>query len=233
MLASSVLIEAQGMMRRRSSDLPAIDEVKEIRESNSSARPPAVFEIRIYGFNIRGMSEYLKMMDKKFWTLRTSFSTVYGPWKTEINNICEMVHIAQYESLSHLLETRSRMASDLEWNQELTHIADLQMTFKNVLTILAPNTQLCTDFQASALAVYELQSIPETLMALCGEQAHRPGTTVVGRFLSVYGPDKTEYCLLRYPDPETAFDNALSGRNRLRAGTNTRLMIPTHVSNLK
>ena len=55
-----------------------------------------MFEIRIYSFNIKGMSEYMKMMDRRFWELRTSFSAVLGPWKTELNGLCEIIHIAQY-----------------------------------------------------------------------------------------------------------------------------------------
>ena len=42
------------------------------------------------------MSEYMKMLDRRFWTLRTSFSVVMGPWKTELNGLCEIIHIAQY-----------------------------------------------------------------------------------------------------------------------------------------
>ena len=41
------------------------------------------------------------------------------------------------------------MASNAEWNQEVTCIADLQMTFTNFLTILVPHTHLQLDFEPS------------------------------------------------------------------------------------
>lgn len=38
------------------------------------------------------------------------------------------------------------MAVNAEWNREVMCIADIQMTFNNFLTVLAPNTELKADF---------------------------------------------------------------------------------------
>ncbi|KAL8609237.1 hypothetical protein ACOMHN_036681 [Nucella lapillus] len=188
-----------------------------------------VFEIRIYSFNIKGISEYLKLITQGFWRVRASFSAVLGPWKTEINGLCEVMYIAQYDSLSHLLATRKKMLNHTEWTQFMVNISDLQMSFQNVLTLLAPGSELCTQFEPSDTAVYELQTYPENESS--GEQ-HIEGTTVVGRFLSVYGPSKTEFCLLRYPDPDTAFTDACQRRATQSPGINSRLMVPVQVSNM-
>ena len=50
------------------------------------------------------------------------------------------------DSLSHLLATRKKMSVNAEWNREVMCIADIQMTFNNFLTVLAPNTELKADF---------------------------------------------------------------------------------------
>lgn len=191
-----------------------------------------VYEIRKYGFNIHGMTEYCKVLNGKFWKLRTSFSTVLGPWKSEINTLCEMVYIARYDSLSHLLKTREKMNADEEWNQELMRIADLQMSFKNFLTVLAPQSSLRADFVPSDSAVYLLLTLPES--ATCNvDLMHSSDSTVVGRFISVFGPSKTEFRLLRYPHPDAAFADAARGRKLLPSGANSQLMVPAPMSNMK
>ncbi|XP_076470729.1 uncharacterized protein LOC143300727 isoform X2 [Babylonia areolata] len=180
-----------------------------------------VFEIRIYGFNIKGLSEYLKQMSQGFWQVRSSFSAVLGPWKTEINGLY---------SLAHLLATRKKMLNHAEWSQYIMCISDLQMSFQNTLAVLVPGTELRTDFLPSESAVYEFQTMPESESR--GIDAAEGGT-IVGRFLSVYGPSKTEFCLLRYPGPKTAFHDAFRRRATLPSGASTRLMVPVHVSNMK
>jgi hypothetical protein len=73
-----------------------------------------VFELRTYDIVPQRFAEYAKLTGDLF-HLRTAHSKLCGFWVTEIGGQNQVVHIWEYDSLTHRKSVREALAGDAKW----------------------------------------------------------------------------------------------------------------------
>eukprot|EP00672_Neobodo_designis_P006657 CAMPEP_0174856578 /NCGR_PEP_ID=MMETSP1114-20130205/36110_1 /TAXON_ID=312471 /ORGANISM="Neobodo designis, Strain CCAP 1951/1" /LENGTH=193 /DNA_ID=CAMNT_0016091381 /DNA_START=35 /DNA_END=616 /DNA_ORIENTATION=- len=76
-----------------------------------------VFELRTYDIVPQRFAEYAKLTGDLF-HLRTAHSKLCGFWVTEIGGQNQVVHIWEYDSLTHRKSVREALAADTKWVSE-------------------------------------------------------------------------------------------------------------------
>lgn len=82
----------------------------------STSRPnDKVYELRTYAIYPKDVKPYLDL-SKEWMHIRTGHSKLVGYWTAELGaGINDMVHIWEYDSLSHRAEVRKNLAGDPAW----------------------------------------------------------------------------------------------------------------------
>ncbi|XP_076469932.1 protein NipSnap homolog 3A-like [Babylonia areolata] len=211
------------------------------RYSSDAAQPPVgpVYELRIYSIKPDKFATFRQLMAEKF-HIRLAYSLPLGYWIADLGGIFQAVHIWPYESVSQRAQIRQAMAGDEQWQGEfLSRFLPSTLRMDNALLVLSPGTALCTDFQPSPTAAYELLSLP--LQPGGGDGGGEggpsdvtPGETIVGSFRTVYGDVNTEFRLMRYADADTAFVQARKrAQENPRMAGYSRFMVPHECSPIK
>lgn len=212
------------------------------RQYSSQSQPSVgpVYELRIYSIKPEKFADFRQLMAEKFY-LRLVYSNPLGYWITDLGGIFQAVHIWPYDSVSHRAEVRHAMAVNEEWQTGFfSQVLPCMHKMDNAVLVTAPGTSLCTSFEPSDTAAYELLTLPLQPGSEGVEKAPPSSPTLsdketlVGTFRTVYGDVNTEYRLLRYPDADTAFVRARkrTEENPQMAGY-SRFMVPHECSPLK
>ncbi|KAL8612802.1 hypothetical protein ACOMHN_033472 [Nucella lapillus] len=198
----------------------------------------AVMEIHTSKMTTSGLWAYKEVSQKvDYVTTRESFTdTVLGHWTTAGHRVNQVTQLIQYESMEHMLQVQRDMEHSSGWREQCRCLEVGLVSSRSVLTVSAPHSELHCNFEPSdegntpptpnGMAVYEMQILPEqTCPEVQGSEA-----TLVGRFLPLYGPSKTEYRLLRYPNADAAFAAAYNSLQALPSGSERQLLLPLPTS---
>ncbi|KAK7492204.1 hypothetical protein BaRGS_00016501 [Batillaria attramentaria] len=169
-----------------------------------------IYELRIYDIRPQYFKVFLGLMARN-WCIRTSNSKAIGFWATEIGGISEVVHIWEYGSMCHREEARKMLADNDTWQKEfLLNFYPMVHRMENAIVSMSPGSALCTHFECSPSAVYELYTRdPKPSQPPVQLNANE---RLVGRFTGVYGATGTEYLLYRYSNQDAAYTAALQRR---------------------
>ncbi|XP_076470352.1 uncharacterized protein LOC143300509 [Babylonia areolata] len=206
-----------------------MEHVEEDEEKPVPVQGP-ILEIHTAKLTGAGMWTYREVSQRAdYVSTRTAFSdNVLGHWTVAGHGVNQVTQLIQYDSLSHLLKVQQEMENSSVWRELHQPLDSGIVSSDSVLTVLDPTTRMDCQFESSEKAVYELQVFPEqSCLVMLGSKA-----ILVGRFLSLYGPSRTEYRLLRYPDADAAFAAAYHSLHSLPAGTERRVLVPLSTSML-
>ncbi|KAH9491649.1 Protein NipSnap 3A [Bulinus truncatus] len=165
--------------------------------------PTPIYELRVYQIYPKEFRKVVELFQKHI-TVRTKHSKLLGFWNGEIGGtITQLVHIWEYDSLSHRRKVRNSMMDDKIWTTVfLPQLLPCMDTWTNCIMGLVPNTKLNLDYPPESGAVYLLEIVKNTdvskkiISAIKGEH-------LVGRFVGALGSMCTEYRLWRYQTIDT------------------------------
>ncbi|KAI8790935.1 protein NipSnap 3A isoform X1 [Biomphalaria glabrata] len=173
-------------------------ESKSKDERSNLAAPIPVYELRIYQIFPKDFRKVVELFQKHI-TVRTKHSKLVGFWNGEIGGtITQLIHIWEYDSLSHRRKVRNSMMEDKTWTTVfLPQLLPCMDTWTNCIMGLVPNTKLNLDFPQEAGAVYMLETVKNANITKKVISSVK-GEHLVGRFIGMLGPLCTEYRLWRY-----------------------------------
>ncbi|KAL3858588.1 hypothetical protein ACJMK2_008860 [Sinanodonta woodiana] len=200
-----------------------------------------VYELRCYSIIPKDMKHFLELSEK-WMHLRTVHSKCIGYWTSEIGGINDVVHIWEYDNLSHRASVRQTLAKDPDWIQNyFSKILPLLSRQQNSLLRLVPGSDLITK---TSKGVYELQQFnlpgspsPDQIsqaLSACTQQ----NATLLGTFYSIIGTLSSAYQLWRHPDVDnlitgTGSEHSAGKKECINASRHSRLLLPTPWSMLK
>ncbi|CAL1536518.1 unnamed protein product [Lymnaea stagnalis] len=183
------------------------------RPFNQSAynSPSPIYELRIYNIHPKDFKRTVMLFQKHIST-RTRHSKLLGFWNGEIGgSITQLIHLWEYESLSHRRSVRTGMMDDDTWTSVfLPALLPAMDSWGNTLLALAPNSSITRDFTNNSNAVYQLEILKrdeESDLERLKSDPKRAGETLVGRFFAIIGQSNMEYRLWRY----SHIDDLLTG----------------------
>ncbi|KAL6067729.1 negative regulation of ATP citrate synthase [Balamuthia mandrillaris] len=86
------------------------------QEVGQEEQPPSVYELRTYTLNPKDYPSFLALTNEQI-GLRMSHSKLVGYFTTEIGGINEVVHLWEYNNLSHRQRVREALGKDVTWNE--------------------------------------------------------------------------------------------------------------------
>ncbi|XP_059172305.1 protein NipSnap homolog 3A-like isoform X2 [Physella acuta] len=166
--------------------------------------PSPIYELRIYQILAKDFKSTTELF-KQYISLRTKHSKLLGFWNGEIGgSITQLVHLWEYESLSHRRKVRTGMMEDKEWTTVfLPKLLPTIDDWTNALVAPLPKSKLNLDLPSEPGAVYQLETIKGS--ATKPHSGAHKGEILVGRFVGVLGQTNTEYRLWRYADIDDLF----------------------------
>lgn len=227
----------------------AILPLSRLAHSSSDDPKQKIHELRIYSINPQNIRDFLTLTSEEF-HLRTSHSKLVGYWTSEIGGLNQVVHIWEYDSLSHRAQVRANLANDPEWNSRyLGRVIGMFREMTNSAMVLLPETGIA---EPAEKGVYELQtltlqgspaiwsqSLVSYVKACKGIENGR--SLLVGAWQSVLGPKRTTALLWQHPGPDSCVTlqrrlNELDESHALApyvADGHNRLLLPHPVSPLQ
>ncbi|XP_037087438.1 protein NipSnap homolog 3A-like [Pollicipes pollicipes] len=76
-----------------------------------------LYELRTYSLRMDQMRHFLAGTETLF-HLRTQHSPLIGYWTAELGGLNQVVHVWEYDDLSHRATVRGKLAADEEWTQK-------------------------------------------------------------------------------------------------------------------
>ncbi|XP_045608885.1 protein NipSnap homolog 3A isoform X2 [Procambarus clarkii] len=217
-------------------------------DNRVKATQNTLYELRTYTLYPEKMREFLTLTEEHL-HLRTAHSKLLGYWTSEIGGLNQVVHIWEYESLTHRAEVRARLAGDPEWlGRYVSCVIGMWQQQDNVLLALLPGTAIK---HPSGKGVYELQTLHmkgprsawcEALVKhvrVCEEAAREGRSRAVGVWSSLLGPThmaavlwqhNTPDCCLALKAAADSLDMTLS--SHVHSG-HSKLLLPHAVSSLQ
>lgn len=195
------------------------------------------------------MREFLKATTEEF-HLRTTHSKLLGYWTAEIGGLNEVVHIWEYDSLSHRAEVRARLANDPDWlSRYVGRVISMWQHQDNALLTLLPGT---TVNMPTGKGVYELQTLQlqgapavwsQALVGYVRACVEAAGSTswLVGAWRSALGPRNMAALLWQHQGPDgclslrdatDSLDDGVALSCHVTSG-HSKLLLPHVVSNLQ
>lgn len=181
------------------------------QQASSSNPQQKIYELRIYTIKPLNFREFLNLTAEEF-HLRLTHSKLLGYWTCEIGGLNQVVHIWEYDSLSHRAKVRENLASDPEWNSRyLSRVAGMFQEMNNSLFTLLPGTEINAP---TGKGVYELHTLnfngaPVTwshsllrYVKAC-KDIEMGATKLVGAWQSVIGPRQSAALLWQHPGPDS------------------------------
>ncbi|XP_059172347.1 protein NipSnap homolog 3B-like isoform X2 [Physella acuta] len=210
-------------------------EKQKINYSNDVDSPPSkIYELRMYRIHVKDYKPTMQAF-KNISELRSSFSKVFGFWTGEIGtSINQLVHIAEYDSLSQRRTVRTNLGRNDTWNTEfVSKFLPAVHDWTNALMTTVPHTQINTNFvnDPDRKAVYKLE-ILKGFAAAPPASGDDTKEILVGRFLSVLGPTNTEYRLWRYANIDDLFEFSWKKSLANPQDGTSMLLYPTEFSRL-
>ncbi|KAK7065927.1 Nipsnap, partial [Halocaridina rubra] len=179
--------------------------------TSSTNQEQKVYELRIYTVKPNRFREYLDLTKEEF-HLRTAHSKLLGYWVSEIGGLNQVVHIWEYDSLTHRATVRANLANDSVWiSRYLSRVVDMFDTMTNSALTLLPNTEIALP---TYKGVYELQTMSlrgapsawsnslVSYVKACNSIDIGP-TKLVGSWQSLLGPKQMVALLWFHPSPDS------------------------------
>lgn len=189
-----------------------------------------VYEVRKYQINPKDVKPFVELSNQ-WMHLRLGHSKLIGYWVMEVGGgINDMVHIWEYDSLSHRAKVRHALAGDPEWVANyFSKILPMMQKQENALYRCFPGTSV---LQCPGKGVYEIQMLAggtglDAVKEAVGK-LQRTNATLLGSFYNVLGIGSLYMLLWHHPTLEnvtetsTEFDKS-SGISMVVSS----LMLPT------
>ncbi|XP_068232362.1 protein NipSnap homolog 3B-like [Palaemon carinicauda] len=223
--------------------------VTRLVHSSSDDASQKIHELRIYSINPNNVRDFLTLTSEEF-HLRTSHSKLVGYWTSEIGGLNQVVHIWEYDSLSHRSQVRANLASDPNWNSRyLGRVIGMFREMTNSAMVLIPDAGIT---QPAGKGVYELQTLSLQGSPTIWSQSlvnyvkackgiENGNSMLVGAWQSVLGPRQMTALLWQHPGPDSCvtlqkhlagLDESNALAPHIRDGHN-RLLLPHPVSPLQ
>ncbi|CAL4096315.1 unnamed protein product [Meganyctiphanes norvegica] len=219
-----------------------------VRQSSSNGDAVGkVYELRTYSVYPQKMRDFLNLTAEEF-HLRTAHSVLLGYWTAEIGGLNQVVHLWEYDSLSHRADVRARLAGDPEWlGRYVSKVIDSWQQQDNVLLTLLPGTSLNTP---QGTGVYQIVSLnlcgapavwSSALVEFVKNSSMTSGSTLVGTWKTALGPGNMAVLLWQHSDPDgcirlrDALDDTITNvalQNHVSA-SHSKLLLPHIVSSWK
>lgn len=174
--------------------------------STPASNGDKVYEVRTYNVKPEGMKPFMDMCKKHFHQ-RMSYSKLVGFWSSEVGGINDVVHVWEYDSLSHRAFVRAALAEDTVYLTEFySHILPLLLRMDNCLARCLPGTQVELP---PATGVYELQQFcfpgqEPVAMVEHVRSMDKPGAKLIAGFYNIIGqlPGEMGTLLWYHPDAD-------------------------------
>jgi hypothetical protein len=173
-----------------------------------------LFELRTYNIVPQRMPDYAKLTGDLF-HLRTAHSKLVGFWVTEIGGQNQVVHVWEYDSLTHRKSVRDALGADSKWVSEyLGPVRSMFSSQENVLMVAEDSEP-----------VFEKPTKPMFYHLSLGDAVVKAGSGVetCGVFRTVLGgPEGTIVQLSRADN----LDVLLEGTQAGKGARTTKLLMP-------
>ncbi|XP_045191523.2 protein NipSnap homolog 3A-like [Mercenaria mercenaria] len=194
-----------------------------------------VYELRTYSINPKDIKPFMEL-SKEWMHIRMKHSKLIGYWLSEIGGINDVVHIWEYDSLSHRAKVRQALAGDPEWvGNYFSKILPWMHRQENSLLKCLPGTAI---LDPPSNGVYESQAFvstkgrDETTTAI--RNIHRPSAMLLGSWYSILGYESIGFMLWHHPDVDNLVHSSeTAAKDSGVTVVHSRLLLPTPWSPMK
>lgn len=195
-----------------------------------------IYEFRKYQINPKDVKPFMAL-SSEWMHVRTGHSKLIGYWVSEVGGgINDMVHIWEYDSLSHRAKVRQALAGDPVWvDKYFSKILPWIQKQENALYKCIPGT---TVKDPPGKGVYEMQMIvgshgPESLRESLNK-IQRPLATLLGSFYNILGVKSLDLLLWHHPSLENVTETSTKfDKDTGLAVVVSSLLLPTPWSTMK
>lgn len=217
--------------------LPALQQesCKKCFSTTNQKSTEKLYELRTYCINPKDTKTFMELSNQ-WMHVRVKHSKLIGYWLSEIGGINDVVHIWEYDSLSHRAKVRQALASDPEWvGNYFSKILPWMHRQENSLLKCLPGT---TVLDPPSNGVYESQAYVSTRnkeeTATAIQNIQRPSATLLGSWYSIVGYESIGLMLWHHPD----VDSLVSSPTKMDKESgitvvHSRLLLPTPWSPMK
>ena len=116
-----------------------------------------IYEFRTYTAHPEHFPEFLKLTNEKI-HMRTAHSKLLGYWTTEIGGQNEVVHLWEYDTLTHRQGVRAALVQDKPWNEQyMSKMRGMLQKQDNILLRgIYPEHKFLDPDTEDAMGVYEV-----------------------------------------------------------------------------
>merc|ERR1719244_1462287 len=123
--------------------------------SNFSGVDNKIYELRTYNLVPSKVGQFMELSKEKF-HLRTQHSVLLGYWTTELGGLNQVVHVWQYDSLSHRAKVRATLGADPVWQADYFQKILPWLQFQDNMTVRSLMEPVKTEERGGTYEMWQL-----------------------------------------------------------------------------